>query len=158
MARAALEEGAAGLERFSFHLFSPVAPMLAQTADTTAEALERLGEAALEFKLDGARIQFHKGGERVKIFTRQLQEVTDRLPEIVEWTRALPAIEVVSGGGGDCASAGWNTAAVPEHDAAVRPDKEYRGDAAGNSTHLLLFRLSLSGGGVAGIPPLSEAV
>lgn len=69
--------------------------MLAQTADTVDEAIERLSEAGFEFKLDGARIQVHKGGEAVKIFTRQLQEVTDRLPEIVEWTRALPVAEII---------------------------------------------------------------
>lgn len=69
--------------------------MLAQTADTVDEAIERLSEAGFEFKLDGARIQVHKGGEAVKIFSRQLQEVTDRLPEIVEWTRALPAAEII---------------------------------------------------------------
>ncbi len=95
VARAALEEGSAGLGRFSLHLFSPVSPMLAQTAETVAEAIERLGIAAFEFKLDGARIQVHKGGEAVRIFTRQLQEVTDRLPEIVEWARTLPIGEII---------------------------------------------------------------
>ncbi len=95
VARVALEDGKGGLQRFSLRLFSPIAPMLAQTADTIVEALERLGPAAFEFKLDGARIQIHKGGARVQIFTRQLQEVTDRLPEIVEWTRALPVAEIV---------------------------------------------------------------
>lgn len=95
IARTALEEGAGGLGLFSLRLFSPVAPMLAQTAETVAEALERLGEAGFEFKLDGARIQVHKRGEAVRIFTRQLQEVTDRLPEITEWTRTLPVGEIV---------------------------------------------------------------
>lgn len=95
VARAALEEGGAGVRRFSLRLFSPVAPMLAQTAETVSEALERLGEASFEFKLDGARIQVHKGGETVRIFTRQLQEVTDRLPEMVAWTRTLPAAEII---------------------------------------------------------------
>jgi len=64
--------------------------MLANSAEDTAEALGRLGEAAFEFKLDGARIQVHRQGDEVRIFTRQLQDVTERLPEIVEWTRALP--------------------------------------------------------------------
>ncbi|MDC4224007.1 MAG: ATP-dependent DNA ligase [Candidatus Manganitrophus sp.] len=95
VARVALEEGREGLGRFSLRLFSPIAPMLAQTADTVVEALDRLGPAAFEFKLDGARIQIHKGEARVHIFTRQLQEVTDRLPEIVEWARALPVAEIV---------------------------------------------------------------
>jgi DNA ligase-1 len=95
VARAALEEGAAGLARFSLRLLSPVAPMLASPAEDTSEALARLGEAAFEYKVDGARIQVHKAGADVRVFTRQLQEATDRVPEIVEWTRGLPFREAV---------------------------------------------------------------
>jgi ATP-dependent DNA ligase I len=95
VARVALEEGASGLSRFGLRLFTPIAPMLANSAEDVGEALERLGEAAFEYKLDGARIQVHKGGDEVKIFTRQLQEVTERLPEAVEWTRALPIREII---------------------------------------------------------------
>jgi len=95
VARAALEEGAAGLSRFALRLLSPVAPMLASPAEDTAEALERLGEAAFEYKLDGARIQLHKAGDEVRVFTRQLQDVTGRVPEVVEWARGLPARELV---------------------------------------------------------------
>lgn len=98
VARAALEEGPGGLARFSLRLFKPVSPMLADSAEDVEEALARLDEAALEYKLDGARIQVHKGGEAVRIFTRQLQDVTERLPEIVEWAQALPAREAVSDG------------------------------------------------------------
>ena len=95
VARVALEEGSVGLSRFSVRLFSAVAPMLANSADDVTETLERLGEAAFEFKLDGGRIQVHKGGEEVRIFTRQLQEITDRLPEVVEAARALPIREAI---------------------------------------------------------------
>ena len=95
VARAALEEGAAGIARFSLRLFSPVAPMLASAAEDVADALARMGEAAFEYKLDGARIQLHKGGDEVRVFTRQLQDVTGRVPEIVEWARRLPAREAV---------------------------------------------------------------
>ena len=95
IARLALEEGSTGLARIGFRLFSPIAPMLANAVDDTGEALERLGEAAFEFKLDGARIQVHKQQDAVRIFTRQLQDVTDRLPEIVEWALALPMRGVV---------------------------------------------------------------
>lgn len=98
LARAALEEGAIGIGRFSLRLFTPVAPMLANSADDVAEALSRLEEAAWEYKLDGARIQVHKGGDAVKIFTRQLQDVTQRLPEIVEWAKQLPVRETVLDG------------------------------------------------------------
>jgi ATP-dependent DNA ligase I len=95
VAQAALHEGAAGLSRFSLRLLSPVAPMLASTAEDVGEALGRLGEAAFEYKVDGARIQVHKAGDEVRVFTRQLQDVTDRLPEVVSWARALGPREVV---------------------------------------------------------------
>ena len=95
LARAALEEGAAGLGRFSLRLLSPVAPMLASPAGDAEEALERLGEAAFEYKLDGARLQVHRAGDEVRVFTRQLQDVTGRVPEVVEWALALPLREAV---------------------------------------------------------------
>ena len=95
VARVALEEGASGLARFSLRLLSPIAPMLASTAEDVEAALERLGPAAFEYKLDGARIQLHKAGDEVRVFTRHLQDVTARVPEVVEWARALPAREIV---------------------------------------------------------------
>ncbi len=95
IARVALEEGTTGLTRFTLKLFSPVAPMLANSAEDVEEVFDRLGQAAFEYKLDGARIQVHKGGDEVRIFTRQLQDVTERLPEVIEWTRTLPIREVV---------------------------------------------------------------
>ena len=98
VAQAAMEEEPGGLARFSLRLFKPVSPMLADSAEDVDEALERLEEAALEYKLDGARIQVHKGGEAVRIFTRQLQDVTDRLPEVVEWARGLPVREALLDG------------------------------------------------------------
>jgi ATP-dependent DNA ligase I len=95
VARVALEEGAAGLARFSLRLLSPIAPMLASTAEDVEAALERLGPAAFEYKLDGARIQLHKAGDEIRVFTRHLQDVTARVPEVVEWARGLPARELV---------------------------------------------------------------
>ena len=95
VARAAAEKGAAGLSRFSLRLLQPVAPMLASPAEGVGAALERLGEAAFEYKLDGARLQVHRSGDEVRVFTRQLQDVTSRVPEVVEWARALPARELV---------------------------------------------------------------
>jgi DNA ligase-1 len=93
--RAALEQGAAGLSRFTMRLLSPVAPMLASPAEDVQDAMHRLGEGAFEYKLDGARIQVHKAGEEVRVFTRQLQDVTERVPELVEWARGIPAGELV---------------------------------------------------------------
>ena len=95
LARVALTEGVSGLARFSLRVLAPVVPMLASPAAGVDQALERLGEAAFEYKVDGARVQVHKLGDAVRVFTRQLQDVTERVPELVAWTRALPARELV---------------------------------------------------------------
>jgi DNA ligase 1 len=88
--RAALLDGADALDRFQLELFSPVSPMLAQTAADVAEALQMLdGEAAFEWKMDGARIQVHKDADEVRIYTRSLNDVTDAVPEIVDIVRSL---------------------------------------------------------------------
>ncbi|MGI9332859.1 MAG: ATP-dependent DNA ligase, partial [Gammaproteobacteria bacterium] len=76
VAVAALNQGAAGLAQFALRVMQPVKPMLADSADDPAEALLKLGEAVFEFKLDGARIQVHKSGSEVRVFTRRLNEVT----------------------------------------------------------------------------------
>jgi DNA ligase-1 len=91
VARAALEEGAAGLRRFGLALFRPVLPMLAQPAQDVDAALEQLGTAALEWKLDGARVQVHKSGEDVRVYTRNLNDVTAAVPEVVEAVRGAGA-------------------------------------------------------------------
>jgi DNA ligase 1 len=98
VARVALTEGAPGLAEFSIRIERPVQPMLAQTAEDVADALGRLGTAALEWKLDGARVQVHKAGEVVRIFTRRLNEVTDAVPELVEAVRTLPSRELILDG------------------------------------------------------------
>jgi DNA ligase 1 len=99
VARIALLEGAEPLKRFQLELFVPAAPMLAQTAADVAEALEVLGgEAAFEWKMDGARIQVHKVSGEVRIYTRALNEVTDALPEIVETVRGFSARSLVLDG------------------------------------------------------------
>ncbi|MEA2624726.1 MAG: ligase 1 [Candidatus Binatota bacterium] len=98
VAAAAARDGAAGLAQFSIVLFRPIQPMLAHTAGDVGEAVGRLGEAALEYKMDGARVQIHKSGEHVEVFTRTLKPVTDSVPEIVEAVRALPAREIILDG------------------------------------------------------------
>ena len=90
VADAALAEGAAGLARFRLRLFRPVSPMLAETAPDV-ERRWRLGEAAFEYKLDGARVQVHRDGDEVRVYTRALHDVTAAVPEVVEVARALPA-------------------------------------------------------------------
>ncbi|MEX0733554.1 MAG: ATP-dependent DNA ligase [Steroidobacteraceae bacterium] len=99
VAQAALLEGSPGLAKFQLEILSPIAPMLAQTAADPADALRQLGgEAAFEWKMDGARIQAHKSGATVCIYTRNLNEVGASIPEIVEIVRTLPAHELILDG------------------------------------------------------------
>jgi DNA ligase 1 len=87
------------LDQFRLEVGRPVGPMLAQTASSVADALERLGgTAALEAKLDGARVQIHRDGDAVSIYTRSLDDVTARLPEVVEAVRSLPVRSLVADG------------------------------------------------------------
>ncbi|MGV0593606.1 ATP-dependent DNA ligase [Mycolicibacterium porcinum] len=97
VAAAALTDGRAALAAFQLQVGRPVGPMLAQTATDVADALERLGgTAVLEAKLDGARVQIHRKGSDVSVYTRSLDDVTHRLPEVVEATLALPATELIA--------------------------------------------------------------
>lgn len=99
VARAALIEGTSGLERFQLQLLSPIAPMLAQTAADVSDAFEQLdGEADFEWKMDGARIQVHKDGDAIHIYTRTGNEVTAAIPEIVETVRQLDAPTLILDG------------------------------------------------------------
>ena len=102
VAHAALTRGAAGLSGFRVELFRPLEPMLAQAADDVRQALAHLGgekgEAAFEYKLDGARIQVHKAGDEVRVFSRQLNDVTQAVPEVVEAVRRLPLHEAILDG------------------------------------------------------------
>ena len=99
VAAAVLAEGEAALARFQLQVGRPVGPMLAQTATDVGDALERLGgRAVFEAKLDGARVQIHRQGQDVRIFTRSLDDVTARLPEVVEATLALPVESFVADG------------------------------------------------------------
>ena len=98
VAKAALSGDAAELAGFATQLFRPVHPMLAGSAEDPAVAIKELGEAALEYKLDGARIQIHKSGDRVAVYSRRLNDVTTAVPEVVELVRALPARELILDG------------------------------------------------------------
>jgi DNA ligase-1 len=98
VANAALTEGAAGLARFKVQLMRPVQPMLATPADDVAGALATFGNAALEWKVDGARVQVHKNSDEVRVFTRSLNDVSAAVPEIVEAVRALPARQLILDG------------------------------------------------------------
>ena len=99
VAEAVLDTGPSGLDRFGLRVGRPVQPMLAKTASSVGAALERIGgTAAVEWKLDGVRIQVHRDGEAVAVFTRTLDPITDRVPEIVESVLALPVRSIVLDG------------------------------------------------------------
>jgi DNA ligase-1 len=83
VARAALGGERAALEQFSIRLMQPVLPMLAQPAEDVAAALGALGTALFEWKLDGARVQVHQSGDEIRVFTRNLNDVSAAVPEVV---------------------------------------------------------------------------
>lgn len=110
-AHIAHEEGAAGLRNISMQLFRPLSPMLAQSAETVAAAVDRIPEATIEYKVDGARIQVHRDGERVAIYTRNLHDATKRMPEIVATVRSFSAQQLVLDG--EAISLGDNNRPMP---------------------------------------------
>lgn len=97
VAAAALTGGRPALTEFRLQAGRPVAPMLAHTATGVDDALQRLGGTAVfEAKLDGARVQIHRAGSAVSVYTRSLDDVTARLPEVVAATLALPATDLIA--------------------------------------------------------------
>jgi DNA ligase-1 len=94
----ALDGGAEALAAVQLSVLRPISPMLASTAESVADALTTMGEAAVEHKLDGARIQVHRDGEDIRVFTRNLADVTHRLPAVVDAVRAMPATALVLDG------------------------------------------------------------
>jgi DNA ligase 1 len=118
VAEAALGHGREGLRQFRLQVGRPLKPMLAQTAESVDAALARLGAGAagagldgadgtgpdapgavgIEWKIDGVRVQAHRDGDEVRVFTRTLDDITSRVPEVVEAVRALPVESVVLDG------------------------------------------------------------
>ena len=99
VAAAAATGGAEALAGFTLELFRPLGPMLASTAGSVTEALEAAGgAAAVEHKLDGARVQVHRVGDDVRVYTRNLRDVTARSPEVVAVAAALPVERIVLDG------------------------------------------------------------
>jgi len=94
----ALEGGEPALAAIGLEVLRPVLPMLAATSPTVAEALEANGLSSIEWKLDGARIQAHRKGDAVRLFTRNLNEVTERLPAVIDVVRALHVDAVILDG------------------------------------------------------------
>ncbi len=98
VAAIARAEGPAGLDGLGLQLFRPLLPMLAQPAADLYDALDRLPQAVLEYKLDGARVQLHKQGDRVQVYSRQGNDVTVAVPELVAAAARMPARELVLDG------------------------------------------------------------
>jgi DNA ligase-1 len=95
VAQALLVEGAGALEQFHLTVGLGVAPMLASSAKSVPEALAKTGPAGVEWKLDGIRAQIHKQGNEIHVLTRSLDDITDRVPEVVELTRSLPVASAI---------------------------------------------------------------
>jgi ATP-dependent DNA ligase I len=98
MAAAALSGGVEALRAVGLQVGRPIQPMLAAPGEDVDAALAKTGPAAIEYKLDGARLQVHRRGEEVRAFTRSLDDITARVPEVVEAVLALPARELVLDG------------------------------------------------------------
>jgi DNA ligase-1 len=98
VATAAIAEGMSGLEGIGLQILRPVRPMLASTAASAEDAVVALGLSSVEWKLDGARVQAHRQGAEVRLFTRNLNDVTARLPGVAAVVAALLVSEVVLDG------------------------------------------------------------
>jgi DNA ligase 1 len=97
-AEIAMTEGEEGLRAVGFEIFRPILPMLASPAESVPAALVTFDRASVEWKLDGIRIQVHRGGDDVRIYTRNLNDITHALPGIVEAVRCLPVRQAVFDG------------------------------------------------------------
>lgn len=91
-------EGEEGLGHVGLEVLTGIQPMLAKTAASVSDALDSIGTAAVEWKLDGTRIQAHRQGSEVRIFTRNLNDVTDRLPDVVKRVLEADASSLVLDG------------------------------------------------------------
>ena len=98
VATPAVVQGLVGLQAFSIALFQPLAPMLAQPADDIINAIGRIPSASIEWKLDGARMQVHKSGDQVRLFSRIGNDLTAAAREIVETVQALDVHSVILDG------------------------------------------------------------
>ena len=98
VAQALLVDGPGALDLFALTVGRGVSPMLASSAKSVAEALTRTGPAGVEWKLDGIRAQIHKQGHDIRVLTRSLDDITDRVPEVVELISSLPVTSAIFDG------------------------------------------------------------
>jgi DNA ligase-1 len=98
MAEIAMTEGEEGLKGIGFEIFRPILPMLASTSTDVAEAMSGFERSSVEWKLDGIRIQIHRRGDEVRVYTRNLNEITEALPGIVAAVLRLPVNQAVLDG------------------------------------------------------------
>ena len=98
MAQVAMTEGEEGLRAVGFEIFRPILPMLASTVASVAEAMSGFERSSVEWKLDGIRIQIHRRDGDVRIYTRNLNDITETLPGIAETALALPVRQAVFDG------------------------------------------------------------
>ncbi|OKJ50792.1 ATP-dependent DNA ligase [Streptomyces sp. CB02115] len=132
VARVLLAEGPGALGAFRLTVGRPVQPMLAQSAASVGEALDRLGPCAVEEKLDGIRVQVHRDGDRIRAYTRTLDDITDRLPELVTAVAALDARRFVLDG--ELIALGEDGSPRPFQETASRVGS--RRDVAGAAAHV----------------------
>jgi DNA ligase-1 len=97
-AEIAITQGEEGLRGIGFEIFRPILPMLASTSESTRDAIASFERASVEWKLDGIRIQIHRRGDEVRIYTRNLNDITHALPGIVDAVRRLPVTQAVLDG------------------------------------------------------------
>ena len=137
VARIALVEGAPALAAVSVRLFVPLAPMLAEPAADLDEALAAHGgRGALEVKYDGARIQLHKDGDAVRIWSRRLTEVTASLPEVVAHGRGLRATRCILDG--EVVAVGRDARPLPFQELMRRLRRVHGIEASAQATPLVL--------------------
>jgi ATP-dependent DNA ligase I len=129
VAEVALREGEAGLARFKLEIGRPLQPMLAQSAPTVDAAMQRIPAAALDWKVDGIRVQVHRDGDAVHVYTRTLDDITARMREIVDAACGLPARRVVLDG----------EAIALDRSGRPRPFQETAARAATQSTHAVVL-------------------
>lgn len=95
---AALQGGEPALRDMDVALFAPIQPMLAVSAETVDTALDEIGAATLEYKIDGARIQVHKAGDEVRVYSRSLRDVSSAVADVIDAVRRLPVHSTILDG------------------------------------------------------------